>query len=38
MNHLLYYTEESEYECKECGTPIDHEGYCSSICWKTSML
>ena len=30
--------EPYEFECSECGTPIDHEGYCSGICFEASML
>jgi len=37
MNHLLYYTEDKEHECYECGEPIDHEGYCSGRCFEASM-
>jgi len=28
----------NEFECSECGTPIDHEGYCSGVCFEASML
>ena len=27
-----------EYECNECGKPIEKEGYCSNGCWEASML
>jgi len=33
-NHL----EEKEFECNECGTPIETWGYCSRDCYKASLL
>lgn len=31
--------EESEFECSECGTPVDREGdYCSNACFKAGQL
>ena len=28
----------AEFECYECGEPIDHQGYCSGVCFEASML
>ena len=31
--------EESEFECSECGIPVDREGdYCSNACFKAGQL
>ena len=30
--------DEPEFECPECGKPMDKEDYCSKACWKASML
>jgi hypothetical protein len=30
--------EEKDYECTECGTPVENEGVCSRDCFKASML
>jgi hypothetical protein len=27
-----------EYECRECGKPMDKDDYCSNTCWEASML
>ena len=27
-----------EYECRECGKPMDEDDYCSNTCWEASML
>ena len=30
---------EPEYECSECGTPLEtDDGYCSGTCFEASML
>lgn len=27
--------DEREYECRECGNPVEEDGqYCSSNCWE----
>lgn len=31
-----YYKE--EYECTECGKPVESEGVCSNVCYNASML
>ena len=29
--------EEKEYECRECGTPVEEDGvYCNRKCWEAS--
>ena len=43
MNFDEYYSQrhewQDEYECPECGKPVDEEGkYCSNTCWEASML
>jgi predicted nucleic acid-binding Zn ribbon protein len=31
--------DEPEFECSECGTPVEKEGqYCSNACFKASQL
>jgi len=30
--------DEKDYECTECGTPIESQGVCSRDCFKASML
>jgi len=31
--------EQKEYECSECGEPLETDaGYCSGTCFKSSML
>ena len=31
--------EQKEYECSECGKPLDtDDGYCSGTCFEASML
>jgi formamidopyrimidine-DNA glycosylase len=32
------YYNEKDYECTECGTPIESKGVCSRDCFKSSML
>ena len=33
------YDMEGEFECTECGTPVDKEGsVCSGTCFEASML
>lgn len=42
MNQLDYDTEEyfdeKDFECSECGTPMESKGVCSRDCFKASML
>ena len=35
---LHEHLEEKDYECTECGTPIESQGVCSRDCFKASML
>ena len=41
MNLDQYKTEEPremEYECPECGRPIEQDKYCSNTCFKASLI
>ena len=35
---LHEHLDEKDYECTECGTPIESQGVCSRDCFKASML
>lgn len=38
-NDLDNYLDPKEYECRECGAPMDNDNYyCSRDCFKASML
>ena len=40
-NHWLYATlpeDEPQFECDECGKPIEKQGHCSNNCWEASQL
>lgn len=31
--------DEREYECRECGNPVEEDGdYCSGKCWEAGQL
>lgn len=30
--------QDKEYECTECGKPIEHAGVCSDKCYNASMI
>tara|TARA_B110000908_G_scaffold1875_1_gene2414 strand:+ start:119 stop:253 length:135 start_codon:yes stop_codon:yes gene_type:complete len=32
------YEDDKEFECTECGTPIESEGVCSGRCHEASMI